>query len=612
MKPVPGVADGVARGAPPPVEDILDFWQQKRDLTLAIARPYRQCAQLVEQFCNGNQFDAWNREEKRIDNDAWFRGEDVPYLSINLMQGKMTTWSALLNKDRRSVTAVPASPDDSEAIYTAEITNRFIDYFIQEERTAEKVHSAVQYAFQGGTAGLKVWYDPSKDRVRWERLTIHDYLIDPVEDYRQAKWVAFENHYDEDYIADLWEQTSRKTTMPTPRKYRNAAGEEVEGIPGAELWVKPCRRFKAGLYALIVEGEVLERKPYPIMLSTDGPTGEEREAVLPLALMKVRSNRSSAYGITPLKDIVDSQRTINETQARMVKMMRLVTNPHLVGPKDIVDQLNLDETNVLGYEKRGDEPAPTIEWTKPGDISANLFKVRDDSIAFMDAIIGLNEVTSGGGGTSMSGRAIEALYEIDSQKNSDALKSLDDMVSDAWHLTMGLVQINYTKQRQAKIANVNLDDVFMFSGSDIQGRNIRFEASSEIERRQDAQEAKAVEKAAAGVATAAEVDEARRTPANALAKKMASDAIKAFIAGDEVDINVRDHSMPALREAIDREKSRALATGQREVFKDLVELEMLIRDQIETEMPADDATGAPAAGEQAPPTDTISQPLVQG
>jgi lipopolysaccharide biosynthesis protein len=186
------------------------------------------------------------------------------------------------------------------------------------------------------------------------------------------------------------------------------------------------------------------------------------------------------------------------------------------------------------------------------------------------------------------------------------------MVSDAWRLTTGLVQINYTKQRQAKIANVNMDDVFMFSGSDIQGRNIRFEASSEIERRQDAQEAKAVEKAVAGVATAADVDEARRTPANALAKKMASDAIKAFIAGEDVDINVRDHSMPALREAIDREKSRALATGQREVFKDLVELEMLIRDQIETEQPADDATGAPAAGEQAPPTDTISQPLVQG
>ena len=137
MKPVPGVVDGIASGPLPLVEDILDFWQQKRDLTLAIAKPYRQLAQLVEQFCNGNQFDAWNRAEQRIDNDAWFKNENVPYLSINLMQGKMTTWSALLNKDRRSVTAVPASPDDSEAIYTAEITNRFIDYFIQEERTAE-------------------------------------------------------------------------------------------------------------------------------------------------------------------------------------------------------------------------------------------------------------------------------------------------------------------------------------------------------------------------------------------------------------------------------------------------------------------------------------------
>lgn len=601
-------------GPPPLTETILSFWQKQRDLTMCIAKPYRLMAQLVEQFCNGNQYGSWDHQEKKIIADSWFNKEHVPYLTVNLIQGKMTTWSALLNKDRRSVVAVPATADSSEDIYTAEITNKYIDYFIQEEKTAEKIHSAVQYSFMGGTAGCKVWYDPSKKKVRWERLTIHDYLIDPVEDYRLARWVAFENHYDEDYVAELWEKTERQGPCPQPQKYTNAAGETVMGIDGVELWVKPCRTFKRGLYALIIEGEVLERKDYPIMLSADGAEGNEKEAVLPLGLMKVRSNRSSAYGLTPLKDVVDSQRTVNETQARMVKMMRLVTNPHLIGPKGFVDQLNLDEVNVLEYEQSADKPPPRIEWTNPGQISPDISKVRDDCIAFMDAIIGLNEVTAGGGGTSMSGRAIEALYEIDSQKNSDALKSLDDMVSDLWRLTLGLVQINYTDRRQAKIAGVDVDDVFMYSGADIQGRNIRLESSSEFERRQDVQEAKAVEKSAAGVVGTDEVDKARRTPAHALAKKMAGNAIKAYIAGDEVEINARDHSLPALREAIDREKSRALATGQREIFKDLVELEFLIRDQIEDEVaePVDPETGAVAAGEQAPPSDTIPQPLVQG
>ena len=62
------------------------------------------------------------------------------------------------------------------------------------------------------------------------------------------------------------------------------------------------------------------------------------------------------------------------------------------------------------------------------------------------------------------------------------------------------------------------------------------------------------------------------------------------------------------------ETNRPIKGGGRTAGTDEALLEpQLIRDQIETEQPAaDDATGAPAAGEQPPPTDTISQPLVQG
>jgi hypothetical protein len=140
-------------------------------------------------------------------------------------------------------------------------------------------------------------------------------------------------------------------------------------------------------------------------------------------------------------------------------------------------------------------------------------------------------------------------------------------------------------------------DVFTFTGADVQGKNIRLEAASELERRTDVRVGKAVENAQAGVGGAQDVAAAQKTAPNAVAKQTADLAVRTYLAAGDVDINVKDHSIPALRQSIDRAKSRAIAQGRKGDFVDLVLLENLITEQIEGTEP-DNGDAAPTMPEE--------------
>jgi hypothetical protein len=580
----------------PTLSSILTDFEKHRRQGERIATPYRRLGSLCESFVAGRQFGAILQRSQQVVNDEWFKNnEAVPRAHINICQGLMTTFSALLNKDRRSALATPTTPDDPEDIYSTEITNRVIDYVAQEQKTAAKIHQAVQYAFQDGTAGVKVWPDEFKGEVRWARLTIHDYIIDPVEDWHDAKWVIFENHYTEDEVAEMWEAAKLPGSPPDEQDYQNAAGETVSGVLGHEYWQRPCRKYPDGFFVVVIGGEVVVRKVYPLIINTEG---DRKESLLPLALMKVRFRRDSAYGITPLADVINLQRLLNETHARTIKVMRQVTNKQIAMPKDLADQVNITQGHTLGYDPKMPDAKSKIFALDLGAVGMDLYKLRDDARAFMFEVVGLNEVTSGGEAPTLSGRAIEAYYELDSQKNSDALKSLEDMVLDAWRLCLAIIQLFYPVERTAEIVRMDAIDLVTFSGKDIQGKNIRLEASSEMERRTDVRAGKATEALQAGTGTPEELAAAQKTAPNAIAKQAASLAVRAYLAADDVEINARDHSIPALKEAIDREKSRAISTGRRSDFVDLVYLETLIRDQIEGAAVDEEAPAAPAPEEQ--------------
>lgn len=593
----------------PTISEVLKSFNLHKQQGEAVADVPRRQAMLNELFCAGKQWGAYSAIRGTIVDDQWPDDERVPRNYVALTGNYMKAFASLLNQDRRSALAVPTTPDEPEDVYAAEICNRFIDFFAGEQKTADKVHQAVQYAVQDGTAGTKCWYDAAADEIKVSRLTIHDFLLDPSnEDWRQAQWVIFCNHYTEDVVADLWERGGVRGEPPKATGYKNAAGQTVYGVTGYEYWHRPTRKNPQGLFACIVHGEVLERKPYPIAVPVEG---DRMEYLLPISLMKIGNFRDSVYGITPITDVINLQRAVNEMQARTIKLARVVTNPQLVLPKSLADELDITVSNTIGYDDTK-EGKTQIGWTSVPAISNDLFRLRDDMIAQMAEVMGLNPVTVGANDDVLSGAAIKARYAVDAQKHSDALKSLDDFVLDMWRLVLALVQLHYSRKRQAKIVRRDVVDLISFSAADILGATVKLEVGSELERRTDYREADAIQKAAAGAATTADVANAKKTAPNAVAAKQARVAVATYLAGEDIDLDSLNEA--AVMTAIDRAKSAALSTANRADFVSLVLLEKLLKQRGEDEAVDEDAmpTSSANAGTEAPPSDSIPSPEFVG
>jgi len=585
---------------------ILERFQRCRRVGEPIAARYRRIATVNENFVQGNQWVAGVHQGTSAFRDSWFDDEGVPRIYVNECQGLMTTWSALLNKDRRSAVADPVT-EELDDIYDAEITNKVIEFFIYEQNTASKIHETVQYAFQDGTAGLKITIDRKTRSIVWAPLTIHTYWIDPVADYRRAQWVIFENHYGEDEVDELWEKNGlkEKSKPPVEQEYTNAAGETLYGVVGYEIWQKPTRQFPDGFYACVINDEVVERMPYPYVVQTDG----DPEYLLPLCLMKTRTVRDSAYGITPMTDIVPLQRSLNEAVSRIQMMLRQLTKVYLLLPKSL--QADLDakpSTASIGFDEsaKGINAARAIGFTKAGDVPQGLHEQRDYFRAMMNEVAGLNDVTVGNEQRSLSGKALENIYELDKQKNADAAKSLEDMVIDAFGLTIALFQLFYPVLRQALIGNASAAEIARYDFADVRGAKLRLQQASELDKLASVREGAAQEGVLAGTKTLGDLEKARRSPAWGMSRQLAEETVAQFLAGQDVEVSPDDLDLNVFLDVIGRKMSEAMSEGRREDWKALYRLRRWVSSEMapaqDAAQPKQDATPSTSAAPSTPAT----------
>lgn len=560
------------------------------------AKRYRDVAQVNERFCMGDQWGTttWSAGGQTVIRDAWFDSEGVPRVYINHLNNLHLTWSSLLTYGRNSVMAVPAT-DEPEDTYRSRVAQRVVEYLTSELDTKNKVHQSVQFASQHGTAGLKIVYDANKDAVQWEPLTLFSYCIDPVADYHNAKWVIFERYLNLEEAEGLFERAQIQKS-PTQAKYRNSAGDELEGVQAYEYWQKPCKEYPEGFYGFVIDGELVEYMPFPYVFENDS---DEPEYLLPLVLMKVRNVRDSAYGGTNLTDCVPLQRAHNEVNARILKIVRQTSNPQLIVPKELVESIDLTRSNVLAFDRNQTEASREIRYTQPPEISKALYDLRDFYEAAMGKVIGLNEITAGTQTRSISGRAIDNIVQLDAQKNADASKSLEQMVIDAFRLTLALIQRFYTEPRKVKIAGADGADILMFSGADIQGVDIRLEPASELEQLDRVKGQDVAEKMQQGLASGTDMLRAQKSTSYGLSKRMAEDIIAAYLRGEDVDVKPADLNMGAFAEVIEKHRSRALSQGRKSDWLALGELLKIISD-LESQA-ADAAPQAPSDKQEGSP-----------
>lgn len=560
---------------------------------------YRRQGSINERFCLGDQWSAtvWAKgsNSATLQDNAWFDDEGVPRVYTNHLQNLTLTWSSLLTKNRPSVTAYPASdtPDD---LFRAEVANKLIDFFVAEEDTAAKIHQAVTYSCQHGTAGLKIVFDKEAGAIKWAPLTIMNYFIDLTPDWKDARWVIFEDHITVDDAQAIFDRYGIHRE-PNEVKYKTAANEDMLGVSKLEFWQRPCRDYPRGLYACLVDDEVTEViDEYPYVVETDG----KPEYLLPLVLMKVRNVRDSAYGYTNLTDCVPLQRALNEINSRLIKIMRQTSNVHLLLPKELGgEDFKVEENTVIFFNSAQSEAAREIRYTTPPQISPVLFNYRDYWRTALNEVMGINEITAGDKTRSLSGRAIENIVELDTQKNADAAKSLETMTEAAWRLTLALVQITYTEPRTIKITGDTGVDVLQFRGADIAGVDVRLEPASEIDKLAEAKGARADERAQAGLPPARDAASSRLM--SGISRQAAEQIVADYLAGRNVQLEPEDLDLETVAEVVTRHRARALSQGRQ---ADWIALGQLLDQLRELAQRASQARPVAPAEEPTPETPT--------
>lgn len=606
MAAAPQTDDGETIEAGHSPADILKLVRRLGDKVAGNVTRIREQGAINEKFVQGDQWTTAGAQKgtRRHQGDAFYDNEGIPRIAVNLLRNLESTWSALLVKDRQDAKAVAAN-DDPLATYRADLANQLIDYFIHELDTASKVHKTATYSLDHGTAGLKVLYSPSLESVTLEPVTVFDYVIDPTPDWHNAKWVMFTSHIDEEEAEALYEASVPPIQKePKPEKWKNSAGEDMEGVPQQELWMKPCRDYPKGLFACVVGGQVVETMDYPYIFSRDGDGKDE--ALLPIVLMKTREVRGSPYGGTPLTDCVALQRSYNEIVSRDVKFIRNTTNTHLLLPTSMKKHADPMQDSVL-YVSAADAQsgaAAQIRYTEPPARSPVIAEMRDFFERSMSKVIGINDVTSGQKTGSISGRAIENIVELDAQKNADATKSLEVMVLDMWRLILDLVRRYYTVPRKMKMMHRPSADVLLFDSADIQGVDVRLEPGSEIDRLSSVAEQAQAERIKNGLAPASSLGASQNAPGYGMSRDAAEKLVQEFLSGANVDINPGDFQLDVVAGVIEEHRAIALQQGRGQDYAVLTSLLSQVKQlaqQANTQAPPQQEGAEPTTPPQGQP-----------
>jgi len=436
-------------------------------------------AERNELFTNGDQYRDLGGRAYDIRDIPW--NDDVPQVVHNLLRNLVLTWCQRLLQDRPAVIAYPNSSEERD-IEGAKAASALIEYIEFENNIDTKMFDVLQMACAHGIGGIKCYYDPVLDEIKWDLVTIFDFYIDNVENPQESKWVVFQRYL------DLYDAKSMLKTVGADydvqtTEYQVGDLETREGVKAYELWYRPDARIKNGLYALIIDGHVVESMDYPYVFPyLESPENGQTRSYLPLCMFKTGFLRGTIYGDTWMNDAVPIQRQINEIESVLVKLRRDTGAVKLIAPGTVVE--TWDESNAL---IKCDDPqkAQMIRFMDPPRINGLLFEDRDRLEKRLYDVAGLNELLTGAEGakSGTSAKQIAYISQLDNMKHAGTARHIEKFLLQLWRVTLHLTRKYYVYPRILRIVGEsNQVAGLYFAGSDIDGVDVRLEPRSGIER----------------------------------------------------------------------------------------------------------------------------------
>ena len=505
------------------------------------------------------------------------------------------TFASLIMKDRPSAYAVPVGPELEDKA-ASEIVTKLIEYLESELAANEKMHNSAIFCAQHGTGAMKCIYNPVTDKIEWKILTIFDFYVEDVEDLSTAQYVITREMLTEwrakELMASTLEEGEDEPEVQTER-YKDGDGKELEGVAKYEIWYKPSYRYPKGLYACVVNDKVIESMDYPYIFPTkDG--GEE--ALLPVIFWKCKNLRASALGTTWCNDVAPIQLQLNQLNTKIHKRVQL-SQQWLLVPKSIAAD-GMDEDNlIISFDDAVANQTEQIRYVQPAPVDPQLYGHRDFLVKSAYTCAGISESTTGNVSASQSGRALAYAAELDSNKHSDTVKSLENFILGVWSLTVKLMQKYYEVQRTVMIAG---EQALTFSAADIQGVDVRLESRSANNSTQMNKDAAARNDLQQQLIDTNEFNKRTGSVDSYMGKQHADMLLDKLIAGEAVNITPETIVPEIMLAAIQERMQLAYLQKDIELVQQLMQLqtEYIMMIQSREQEP----TGAaPAAGENATP-----------
>jgi len=428
--------------------------------------PFEREAWLNLAFYLDEHYVEWNPEAgaiRKIPRED--RLKHVPRPVVNKIMHYVQQEQTMVLRDKPQADVMPAT-DDYLAIGDADVSKSYVTY-IAEPLNAnfdKKLSRAALWALIAGEGWLKWVYDDKKGRPDILAPAYFEVYPDPyAKEFSEARYIIHSQFMDTEQVFELWGREVGKASVETADPMRTellrgmGSAPVLSGVTVNELWMKPCRRYKEGLY-VVWTGNTLLVSP------TAFPYAHKR---LPFTQIGAIERPDSQHYMAPVKYLRSAQMELNKYHAQKIMGREAFANYKWWLPTEL--QLEKDPDSSPGQILRGislnGQLKPEILTPPPMPDNGDGAMIEEQ----MMHIVGLHEVSQAQvPGRVEAAKAIELLKQADADRLSGMEDTIDAAIAEGYYQILMLAK-QYVREDQmvAVYGAGNLPEVKRFKAQQI-------------------------------------------------------------------------------------------------------------------------------------------------
>lgn len=406
--------------------------------------PYDKDAYLNLAFYLDQQYTEWNAEASSIRQiPRSDRNRHAPRPVVNKIMHFVNQQHASALQARPSVDVLPATDDPVDATQSG-VSLAYLQWLSESQVTDfdAVLSEAALWALVVGEGYMKWVYNPKLKRPDIIAPSYFDILVDPyAKTFNNARYVIHSQFMDVEQVYDVYDKemaesaVQRTDTMRTGLLREMGQAPVLSGVEVNELWMKPNRRYKDGLYVVWAGKEMLvEPRPYPY-----------QHGRLPFTQLGSIPRPGTYHYSSAVKYLRSPQMELNKYHAQ-----RLVTRENFANPKWWIPselELETDPDSSPNQILRGAGQAGL----KPEIIQPSQMPHNDDGawlVEEMMNVVGVHEVSQGTvPGRVEAATAIELLKESDATRQAELQRSIQQSISEGYWQCLMLAK-QYVSEEQ--------------------------------------------------------------------------------------------------------------------------------------------------------------------